>query len=56
MFGRSAFALAFAFTSVIAQFPPKPEGLTIFKSKLHKNVSVSYKDVNHRLRWNRRSC
>jgi hypothetical protein len=28
-----------------AQFPPKPEGLTILKSKIHENVTISYKEV-----------
>lgn len=28
-----------------AQFPPKPEGVKIVKSKLHEDVSISYKEV-----------
>ncbi len=29
-----------------AQFPPKPEGLTILKSKWHENVTISFKEVS----------
>lgn len=32
-----------------AQFPPKPEGVKIVKSKLHENVTISYKEVSFRL-------
>lgn len=28
-----------------AQFPPKPEGITIVKSKFHEDISISYKEV-----------
>ncbi len=28
-----------------AQFPPKPEGVTVLKSKLHDNVTISFKEV-----------
>lgn len=28
-----------------AQFPPKPEGVTVLKSKFHENVTISYKEV-----------
>ncbi|KAI0139215.1 putative lysosomal protective protein precursor [Pestalotiopsis sp. NC0098] len=27
-----------------AQFPPKPEGITLLKSKFHENVTISYKE------------
>ncbi|KAK2765261.1 carboxypeptidase s1 [Colletotrichum kahawae] len=27
-----------------AQFPPKPEGVTVLKSKFHENVTISYKE------------
>ncbi|KAK2601700.1 hypothetical protein QQS21_004775 [Conoideocrella luteorostrata] len=27
-----------------AQFPPEPEGITILRSKLHENVTISYKE------------
>ncbi|PYI04632.1 lysosomal protective protein precursor [Aspergillus sclerotiicarbonarius CBS 121057] len=27
-----------------AQFPPKPEGITVLQSKLHENVSLSFKE------------
>lgn len=27
-----------------AQFPPKPEGVTLLKSKFHENVTISYKE------------
>lgn len=30
----------------IAQFPPKPEGVTTLKSKLHENVTLSFKEVS----------
>jgi hypothetical protein len=28
-----------------AQFPPKPRGLTVLKSKFHENITISYKEV-----------
>lgn len=28
-----------------AQFPPRPEGVTVLRSKLHENVTISYKEV-----------
>ncbi|KAK5657932.1 hypothetical protein OQA88_2482 [Cercophora sp. LCS_1] len=28
----------------IAQLPPKPEGVTVLKSKFHENVTISYKE------------
>lgn len=28
-----------------AQFPPKPEGITVLQSKLHENVTLSFKEV-----------
>lgn len=28
-----------------AQFPPEPEGITVLKSKLHENVTISFKEV-----------
>ena len=28
-----------------AQLPPKPEGVTILKSKFHENVTISFKEV-----------
>ena len=27
-------------------FPPKPEGVTVLKSKFHENVTISYKEVS----------
>lgn len=27
-----------------AQFPPKPEGVTVLKSKFHENVTISFKE------------
>lgn len=30
---------------VAAQFPPKPEGVTVLKSKFNENVTISYKEV-----------
>lgn len=32
-----------------AQFPPKPEGITLLKSKFHENVTISYKEVSETL-------
>jgi hypothetical protein len=29
-----------------AQFPPKPEGTTVLKSRFHENVTISYKEVS----------
>lgn len=29
----------------VAQFPPKPEGLTLVQSKFHENVTLSFKKV-----------
>jgi hypothetical protein len=29
-----------------AQFPPKPEGVTILESKLEEGVRISYKEVS----------
>ena len=31
---------------VHAQFPPKPEGITTIQSRFHKDVTISYKEVN----------
>lgn len=28
-----------------AQFPPKPEGVTVLRSKFHENVTISFKEV-----------
>lgn len=28
-----------------AQFPPKPEGATVLRSKVHENVTLSFKEV-----------
>ena len=28
-----------------AQFPPKPEGVTVLKSRFHENVTISFKEV-----------
>ncbi len=30
-----------------AQFPPKPEGLTVLRSKFHENVTISFKEVSY---------
>jgi hypothetical protein len=30
---------------VVAQFPPKPEGVTILESQLEEGVRISYKEV-----------
>jgi hypothetical protein len=30
---------------VTAQFPPRPEGTTVVKSKVHENVTISFKEV-----------
>lgn len=31
---------------VRAQFPPVPEGITLLKSKIHDNITISYKEVS----------
>lgn len=31
----------------VAQFPPKPEGVTTLKSKFHDNVTLSFKEVSY---------
>lgn len=28
-----------------AQFPPRPEGVTVLRSKFHENVTISFKEV-----------
>jgi hypothetical protein len=32
---------------VTAQFPPKPEGVTVLESKLEEGVTISYKEVKN---------
>jgi hypothetical protein len=34
---------------VVAQFPPRPEGVTVLKSKFHENVTISFKEVGGHL-------
>jgi len=29
----------------VCQFPPKPEGVTVLKSRFHENVTISHKEV-----------
>lgn len=29
-----------------AQFPPKPEGITLLRSKFHENVTLSFKEAS----------
>lgn len=29
----------------LAQFPPKPDGVTVLRSKFHENVTISFKEV-----------
>ncbi|OGM51080.1 lysosomal protective protein precursor [Aspergillus bombycis] len=36
--------LGVLFGVATAQFPPTPEGVTVIKSKLHENVSISFKE------------
>jgi len=31
---------------ILAQFPPKPEGVTTIQSRFHKDVTISYKEVS----------
>ena len=33
----------------VAQLPPKPEGVTVLKSKFHENVTISFKEVSYAL-------
>lgn len=32
--------------AVRAQFPPTPKGVTILQSKLHENITISYKEAS----------
>jgi len=41
-----ALGLSYHIQHVAAQFPPKPEGLTVIKSKFHENVTISFKEVS----------
>lgn len=34
-------------SSVNAQFPASPEGVTVLKSRFHDNVTISYKEVGN---------
>ena len=36
--------------TVAGQLPPKPEGVTVLKSKFHENVTISFKEVRNRTR------
>ena len=42
---RSLSLLAAAAGLAAAQFPPKPEGITVLKSRFHENVTISFKEV-----------
>jgi hypothetical protein len=46
---RSQFSLlaltAAAISPAVAQFPPKPEGVTVLKSKFDERITISYKAV-----------
>ncbi|KAK0717369.1 Alpha/Beta hydrolase protein [Lasiosphaeria miniovina] len=37
-------AIACLLGQAAAQFPPRPEGVTVLRSKFHENVSISYKE------------
>jgi hypothetical protein len=37
--------VAAAVSPVAAQFPPKPEGVTVLKSKFDERITISYKAV-----------
>jgi hypothetical protein len=39
------FAALLAWT-VTAQFPPKPEGITVLKSRFDESITISYKKVS----------
>lgn len=41
---KSLLVCALSASLVAAQFPPKPEGVKILKSKFHDGVTVSYKE------------
>lgn len=41
---------------VAAQFPPKPEGVTVLESKLEEGVKISYKEVSKALNAVAISC
>jgi len=43
---RNILSLLVALTGLTtAYFPPEPEGITVLKSKFHKDVTISYKEV-----------
>lgn len=42
---RSSFILGGLASLAAAQFPPEPEGLKVLKSKLHENVTITFKEV-----------
>lgn len=44
-FRRILLVGACAFGLSTAQFPTKPEGISILKSKFHKGITISYKEV-----------
>jgi hypothetical protein len=43
------FALALSLGALaglaVGQFPPPTKGVTVLKSKIHENVTISYKEV-----------
>ncbi|KAE8391260.1 Alpha/Beta hydrolase protein [Aspergillus alliaceus] len=41
---RRSLVFAGLLGAVAAQFPPQPEGLNLIKSKLHENVTISFKE------------
>jgi hypothetical protein len=47
-YGLSLLGAAGLFGGVVnAQFPPKPEGLTVLESQLDEGVRISYKEAGH---------
>ena len=46
---HSIYAFGGLFSLVAAQFPPKPEGITVLKSKFHENVTISFKQVRREI-------
>lgn len=44
----TAYASLLVLSVVRAQFPPPPEGITLLKSKINENITISYKEVSSR--------
>jgi hypothetical protein len=46
MFAKALLSAGIVFAhNALAQFPPIPKGVTEVKSKFHKGITISYKEV-----------